>query len=148
MAGNAPLRLSVPSSINMYLRDYQRDGVAFFFRQYAQNQGGILGDDMVLPPTISVTLKEDTLLFLLPITHAWTHAYSLQQLPKHTLVTSSKYASTSYTQHSCKQTHAHTANAHASFLAHLSASEQRGACFMAQTESLSAVTADNVTAFS
>lgn len=31
----------------MYLRDYQRDGVAFFFRQYAQNQGGILGDDMV-----------------------------------------------------------------------------------------------------
>lgn len=33
----------------MYLRDYQRDGVAFFFRQYAQNQGGILGDDMVQP---------------------------------------------------------------------------------------------------
>lgn len=49
MTGSAPLRLSVPSSINMYLRDYQRDGVAFFFRQYAQNQGGILGDDMVQP---------------------------------------------------------------------------------------------------
>ena len=47
MTGSAPLHLSVPSSINTYLRDYQRDGVAFFFRQYAQNQGGILGDDMV-----------------------------------------------------------------------------------------------------
>lgn len=54
MAGRAPLRLSVPSSINMYLRDYQRDGVTFFFRQYAQNQGGILGDDMV--PPLSPTL--------------------------------------------------------------------------------------------
>ncbi len=32
----------------MYLRDYQRDGVRFLFRQYAQKQGGILGDDMVI----------------------------------------------------------------------------------------------------
>lgn len=32
----------------MYLRDYQRDGVRFLFRQYAQKQGGILGDDMVM----------------------------------------------------------------------------------------------------
>ena len=32
----------------MYLRDYQRDGVCFLFRQYAQKQGGILGDDMVI----------------------------------------------------------------------------------------------------
>ncbi|KAL3134837.1 hypothetical protein ABBQ32_007805 [Trebouxia sp. C0010 RCD-2024] len=36
----------------MYLRDYQRDGVAFLFRQYAQNQGGILGDDMGLGKTV------------------------------------------------------------------------------------------------
>ena len=54
MTGKAALHLSVPSSINMYLRDYQRDGVVFFFRQYAQSQGGILGDDMVHPfsPTL------------------------------------------------------------------------------------------------
>jgi len=32
----------------MYVRDYQRDGVRFLFRQYAQKQGGILGDDMVI----------------------------------------------------------------------------------------------------
>lgn len=31
----------------MYLREYQREGVRFLFRQYAQHQGGILGDDMV-----------------------------------------------------------------------------------------------------
>lgn len=42
------LSLSVPATINMYLRDYQRDGVRFLFRQYAQKQGGILGDDMVM----------------------------------------------------------------------------------------------------
>ncbi|DBA73362.1 TPA: hypothetical protein ACH3X1_011407 [Trebouxia sp. C0004] len=41
------LSLSVPATINMYLRDYQRDGVRFLFRQYSQKQGGILGDDMV-----------------------------------------------------------------------------------------------------
>ena len=37
----------MPATINKYLRDYQRDGVSFLFRQYAQGHGGILGDDMV-----------------------------------------------------------------------------------------------------
>ncbi|KAL0045771.1 hypothetical protein WJX82_003975 [Trebouxia sp. C0006] len=46
------LSLSVPATINMYLRDYQRDGVRFLFRQYAQKQGGILGDDMGLGKTV------------------------------------------------------------------------------------------------
>ena len=47
-SGAATVCLSVPATINMYLRDYQRDGVRFLFRQFAQHQGGILGDDMVL----------------------------------------------------------------------------------------------------
>ena len=46
----------------MYLRDYQRDGVRFLFRQYAQKQGGILGDDMVIfysiiPPLVLFNLE-------------------------------------------------------------------------------------------
>ena len=45
--GTAALHLAVPATINMYLRDYQREGVRFLFRQYANQQGGILGDDMV-----------------------------------------------------------------------------------------------------
>ena len=40
--------MKVPSSINKYLREYQRDGVRFLFRQYTQKQGGILADDMGL----------------------------------------------------------------------------------------------------
>ena len=45
----------MPATINKYLRDYQRDGVSFLFRQYAQGQGGILGDDMVGIPFIPFT---------------------------------------------------------------------------------------------
>lgn len=41
------LKMSVPATINKHLRDYQRDGVRFLFRQYADKRGGILGDDMV-----------------------------------------------------------------------------------------------------
>ncbi len=41
----------------MYLRDYQRDGVRFLFRQYAQKQGGILGDDMVIFYSIIAPLE-------------------------------------------------------------------------------------------
>ena len=44
------LRLQAPGSINSHLRSYQRAGVKFLFRQYAQGQGGILGDDMVRTP--------------------------------------------------------------------------------------------------
>ena len=47
LTGDTELHLSVPATINRYLRDYQRDGVCFLFRQYAQGLGGILGDDMV-----------------------------------------------------------------------------------------------------
>jgi hypothetical protein len=45
----------VPAAINTYLRDYQRDGVRFFWHQYQEGRGGLLGDDMGLvsdPPTL------------------------------------------------------------------------------------------------
>ena len=38
--------LSVPASINRFLRPYQREGVKFFLSKYKANTGGILGDDM------------------------------------------------------------------------------------------------------
>lgn len=38
----------MPASINRYLREYQRDGIQFLFRQYALKQGAILADDMGL----------------------------------------------------------------------------------------------------
>ena len=37
----------MPGKLAHRLRGYQRAGVAFLFRQYAQGIGGILGDDMV-----------------------------------------------------------------------------------------------------
>lgn len=39
---------SVPASINKFLRDYQREGVQFFYERYCERRGGILGDDMGL----------------------------------------------------------------------------------------------------
>lgn len=42
------LGVKVPAAINTYLRDYQRDGVQFLYRQYEKNLGGLLGDDMGL----------------------------------------------------------------------------------------------------
>lgn len=47
-------RIMVPAAINTYLRDYQRDGVKFFWRQYTEGRGGLLGDDMGLGKTIQV----------------------------------------------------------------------------------------------
>ncbi|EMD35017.1 hypothetical protein CERSUDRAFT_139806 [Gelatoporia subvermispora B] len=44
----------VPASINTFLRDYQRDGISFFWERYRQGQGGLLGDDMGLGKTIQV----------------------------------------------------------------------------------------------
>jgi len=41
-------RIMVPASINTYLREYQRDGVRFFWDLYDQDRGGLLGDDMGL----------------------------------------------------------------------------------------------------
>lgn len=46
--------VKVPAAINTYLRDYQRDGVNFFWRQYKEGRGGLLGDDMGLGKTIQV----------------------------------------------------------------------------------------------
>lgn len=42
------LGIKIPETINTYLRDYQRDGVKFLWRQYKQGYGGLLGDDMGL----------------------------------------------------------------------------------------------------
>jgi SNF2 family DNA or RNA helicase len=47
---------SVPASINKFLRDYQRDGVQFFYARYCENRGGILGDDMGLGPHPTIHL--------------------------------------------------------------------------------------------
>ncbi|KII84080.1 hypothetical protein PLICRDRAFT_368459 [Plicaturopsis crispa FD-325 SS-3] len=40
--------IAVPASINTYLREYQRDGIRFFWNQYKEGRGGLLGDDMGL----------------------------------------------------------------------------------------------------
>ncbi|CAK9784569.1 unnamed protein product [Cutaneotrichosporon oleaginosum] len=44
----------IPSSINRFLRNYQRDGVEFFYSKYKRGYGGILGDDMGLGKTVQV----------------------------------------------------------------------------------------------
>ncbi|XP_069737256.1 DNA excision repair protein ERCC-6-like 2 [Phaenicophaeus curvirostris] len=44
----------IPYTINRYLRDYQREGVQFLYRHYANKRGCILGDDMGLGKTIQV----------------------------------------------------------------------------------------------
>jgi len=45
--------IKIPAAINTYLRDYQRDGVKFLWRQYKEGRGGLLGDDMGL---VSITI--------------------------------------------------------------------------------------------
>lgn len=53
-----PLQLApgvqVPAAINRFLRSYQRDGVRFLYRSYAEGRGALLGDDMGLGKTIQV----------------------------------------------------------------------------------------------
>ncbi|UZJ53860.1 hypothetical protein CBS101457_003180 [Exobasidium rhododendri] len=46
--------VQVPAPINRFLRDYQRQGVKFFYDNYKRGQGGLLGDDMGLGKTIQV----------------------------------------------------------------------------------------------
>ncbi|PWN51254.1 hypothetical protein IE53DRAFT_328772 [Violaceomyces palustris] len=46
--------VQVPASINIFLRDYQRQGIRFFYQRYKENRGGLLGDDMGLGKTIQV----------------------------------------------------------------------------------------------
>lgn len=45
---------AVPASINRFLRQYQREGVQFFYTCYRNGHGGILGDDMGLGKTVQV----------------------------------------------------------------------------------------------
>ena len=44
LAAGSELELTVPACINKYLRQYQRGGVRFLMRQYANNMGGFLAD--------------------------------------------------------------------------------------------------------
>ncbi|XP_053558392.1 LOW QUALITY PROTEIN: DNA excision repair protein ERCC-6-like 2 [Bombina bombina] len=46
--------VSIPYTINRYLRDYQRVGVQFLYQHFIQSSGCILGDDMGLGKTIQV----------------------------------------------------------------------------------------------
>ncbi|KAJ7145823.1 P-loop containing nucleoside triphosphate hydrolase protein [Mycena epipterygia] len=39
-------KIQVPAPINTYLRDYQREGVKFFWERYNEGRGALLGDDM------------------------------------------------------------------------------------------------------
>jgi len=41
-------QIKIPATINSYLREYQREGVTFLYRQYKEERGGLLGDDMGL----------------------------------------------------------------------------------------------------
>ncbi|KAK4053639.1 hypothetical protein OIO90_003878 [Microbotryomycetes sp. JL221] len=44
----------IPTPVNRFLREYQREGVDFLYSQYSKGMGGILGDDMGLGKTIQV----------------------------------------------------------------------------------------------
>ncbi|KAJ7468628.1 P-loop containing nucleoside triphosphate hydrolase protein [Mycena latifolia] len=46
--------IEVPGPINTYLRDYQREGVRFFWERYNEGRGALLGDDMGGLKTIQV----------------------------------------------------------------------------------------------
>jgi hypothetical protein len=46
--------IQIPAAINTYLRNYQRDGVKFLWRQYKQGSGGLLGDDMGLVRAVHI----------------------------------------------------------------------------------------------
>jgi SNF2 family DNA or RNA helicase len=55
----------IPAAINTYLRNYQRDGARFLWRQYKEGRGGLLGDDMGLVRAMecSVLLFSDSFRF-------------------------------------------------------------------------------------
>lgn len=40
--------IQVPSAINTFLREYQRDGIKFLYDKFRNSIGGMLGDDMGL----------------------------------------------------------------------------------------------------
>ena len=47
-----PPEAYIPASINKHLRPYQREGVAWMWKQYEDGKGGILGDEMGLGKTV------------------------------------------------------------------------------------------------
>ncbi|KAJ7353609.1 RAD26-like SNF2 family DNA-dependent ATPase [Mycena albidolilacea] len=51
---DAEQEIQVPAAINTYLRQYQREGIKFFWERYNEGRGGLLGDDMGLGKTIQV----------------------------------------------------------------------------------------------
>ncbi|KAJ8599704.1 hypothetical protein CTAYLR_004727 [Chrysophaeum taylorii] len=67
-----PLELAdgveLPASISRYLPSYQREGVAWFYKQYASRQGGILADDMGLGKTLQTVAFVAALLGLKGLT--------------------------------------------------------------------------------
>lgn len=40
--------VKVPAPVNAFLREYQREGIQFFWACFRKGRGGILGDDMGL----------------------------------------------------------------------------------------------------
>ncbi|KAJ3572782.1 hypothetical protein NP233_g2852 [Leucocoprinus birnbaumii] len=54
-------KIQVPATINTYLRDYQREGVKFFWKQYQEDRGGLLGDDMGLQSSFPYNLAGKTI---------------------------------------------------------------------------------------
>lgn len=54
MCLDASADVYVPRYINRFLREYQRDGVRFFYEAYRNGRGALLGDDMGLGKTIQV----------------------------------------------------------------------------------------------
>ncbi|KAJ6526575.1 RAD26-like SNF2 family DNA-dependent ATPase [Mycena vulgaris] len=46
MVLDAAQGIQVPGPINTYLREYQREGIRFFWERYNEGRGGLLGDDM------------------------------------------------------------------------------------------------------
>ncbi|KAJ7079572.1 RAD26-like SNF2 family DNA-dependent ATPase [Mycena belliarum] len=54
MVLDAEQGIEVPGAINTYLREYQREGVRFFWERYKEGRGALLGDDMARRKTIQV----------------------------------------------------------------------------------------------
>ncbi|XP_065069510.1 DNA excision repair protein ERCC-6-like 2 isoform X2 [Rhopilema esculentum] len=46
--------VKIPSTINQYLRDYQREGALFMYKHMLKGEGCVLGDDMGLGKTVQV----------------------------------------------------------------------------------------------
>lgn len=57
--------VKVPAAINTYLRDYQRDGVTFLYRQYKEGRGGLLGDDMGLVSIFAIYILKKLIISIL-----------------------------------------------------------------------------------